>query len=427
MKITSRPPELYNAQDERIFRQNVAQKLTQLEQGGASEAVVLSAVMSFAYDGSLKVSLVGNGSVLSLKAAVSTSAFPSPATVVEAAATNAARADLSFVGPYALGDTLYLSALGFTAIDGAGSASAKFDAIAVVAVIQPQLVITITQTTSTANETTFTLVVSSPSGLLSGNALVTVTHQGLTSLYNNTLAASAVDFNATLGATYTFVATTLLSANTGGSAKFVATKTGVGVPVVAHWYGTGVPQPPSLALTVTPDSPSDGTYRLVVTYDGTMTYKINGGTDNNGTGSPQTIDVAQNVFGGKEKEYVFKCVKDQQTITDSVTVPPLTVGTPTLSVGTCTASNAGVVGPPWNRLVVEFSSAGMPSGTTFDVSYNNMIANGVDSSLANASSPVTFNSVTFSATEPGRGAVTVIAQAAGGTILTAVKNKPYLT
>jgi hypothetical protein len=95
-----------------------------------------------------------------------------------------------------------------------------------------------------------------------------------------------------------------------------------------------------------------------------------------------------------------------------------------LSVGTCTASNGGVVGPPWNQLIVAFNASGFPIGTTFDVSYNNSVSGGVDSQTVTAS-PATFASVTF-AGSPGSGAVTVVAKWPGGSI-TATKNKPYPT
>lgn len=102
----------------------------------------------------------------------------------------------------------------------------------------------------------------------------------------------------------------------------------------------------------------------------------------------------------------------------------------TLAVGTCTASNAGAAGPPWNRLVVNFTATNAPTGTVYDVAYNNGVDGGVDSSLGNSASPVTFNSVTFGTlptAAPGAGAVTVTAKLNGLVLAVAVKNKPYAT
>jgi|GEM_PF-5712475 len=302
--ISSRPPELYNAQDERVFRQRLAQKLTQLEQGGAAGAVVLSVVMSFAHDGSLKVSVVGNDAVLSLKAAVSTTAFPTTATVVAATATNATRADLSFAGPYALGNTLYLSAMGFTAIDGAGSASAKYDAQAAVAVIQPTLSLAIEQTAQSGVTTTFTLVVTDPSAVLSGNALVSVTWNGLTGLYNNTLAAAVAtpsSFNATLGATYSFTATLDPALITGAFARFVATKVGAAYAGTGTWYGvaSGVAAWLNLRDVV-------GETTVTIYWDGAPSVErsINGGSWSTPPASP--IIVTRPAAGGASVAHTFR-------------------------------------------------------------------------------------------------------------------------
>lgn len=98
----------------------------------------------------------------------------------------------------------------------------------------------------------------------------------------------------------------------------------------------------------------------------------------------------------------------------------------TLAVGNCVASDNGSAPPPYNRLVVNFTATNAPVGTVYDVAYNNGVAGGVDSSLANSASPVTFNSVTFAGT-PGRGAVTVTAKKDGLVLAVAVKNKVYVT
>jgi hypothetical protein len=101
-----------------------------------------------------------------------------------------------------------------------------------------------------------------------------------------------------------------------------------------------------------------------------------------------------------------------------------------LSIGACEASNNGAAPPPYNRLVIPITHANLPSGTTFDVSYNNGVAGGMDSrtdiTLAASPQNVTFNSVTFAGT-PGSGAVTVIAKLNGATVVTAVRNKTYVT
>lgn len=184
---------------------------------------------------------------------------------------------------------------------------------------------------------------------------------------------------------------------------------------------------PSFVVTVTPAATE---YTIVVTWTGTMTYTIDGGAVTNGTTSPQTIVVARNGFGGAAKNYVFSAVNNGQTLSDTVTVPPQQFSG-SLAISACSATNAGAAGPPYNRLDVPFTYSGMPTGTVFDVAYNNGVAAGVDSDLgiAMTTSPQTktFNSVTFSAAPlTDGGAVTVIAKVNGQTIATAVRNKAYV-
>ena len=106
--------------------------------------------------------------------------------------------------------------------------------------------------------------------------------------------------------------------------------------------------------------------------------------------------------------------------------PLATVPAVTISIGTCTATNGGVTGPPYNQLQVTWSSTGMPSGTTFDVSYNNSVSGGSGSTTGLSASPATFSSVTFAST-PGRGVVTISAQYNGLTIATVAKSQIYAT
>jgi hypothetical protein len=183
---------------------------------------------------------------------------------------------------------------------------------------------------------------------------------------------------------------------------------------------------PSLLLTVTPGAT---TTVIVVTWTGTMTYTIDGGAVQNGTTSPQTLNVARNVYGGAAKSYVFSVVNNGQTTTDTVVIPPQELNV-TLAISACEANDAGAAGPPYNQLEIPFTYTGMPTGTTFDVAYNNGVADGVDSAtgIAMTTSPQTriFTSVTFGGA-PGSGAVTVIAKLNGQTLTTAVRNKAYVT
>jgi hypothetical protein len=179
---------------------------------------------------------------------------------------------------------------------------------------------------------------------------------------------------------------------------------------------------PTLSLKVTTTATN---YEIVVTYTGTMTYKINGGTDNNGTGSPQTINVTRNPLMGKAIVYVFKATEDSQTVTETVVVlPEDPEDSPvTLTVGTCTATDAGATGPPYNRLVVNWSSTGMPTGTVYDVTYVTGATDGSDTSFSNSGTSATFNSVTFNGSPPARCIITITARKNGMAITSVTASK----
>ena len=137
---------------------------------------------------------------------------------------------------------------------------------------------------------------------------------------------------------------------------------------------------PSLEVVATPGTTS---YSIVITYTGTMTYKINGGADNAGTGSPQTITATRPVYQGQADVYDFKCVKDSQTSTNSVTVPPVAnIGGASFSIGTQTADDTT------DYYAYSWSASGFPTGTTFDLLYKYTATGGtvVEGTVTNATS-----------------------------------------
>lgn len=171
------------------------------------------------------------------------------------------------------------------------------------------------------------------------------------------------------------------------------------------------------SLDVRSSTTSTQTTITYVGSGGTVELSIDSGAYSAAPASPIVV-----TRDASEHVYAFRIVADGQTVPGVAIVPkaPLSVS---LVIGACFASDAGVTGPPFNRLEVPFTVSGMPAGTTYDVSYNNGGSN-VDSQTGASASPVTFNGVTF-AGSPGSGSVTVIAKASGVTITTAVRNKPY--
>lgn len=124
---------------------------------GAADAAATAGLValesSFDEDGQLVVRLIGDAATRSLYCAVSTSSFPTEATVMAATPTNGQQAELTFAGPYALGETVYISARAASGLDGRGpysdviqaravranSASSKTIRLAGAAVLRPYL------------------------------------------------------------------------------------------------------------------------------------------------------------------------------------------------------------------------------------------------------------------------------------------------
>lgn len=91
-----------------------------------SEAHV-SAVVSFGADGSATLTFTGSPSIASIKYAVSTSAMPSLGTVQAATPADGRNLTVNLSGPYALGQMLYVAALGYSASAGGGQEFGLFE------------------------------------------------------------------------------------------------------------------------------------------------------------------------------------------------------------------------------------------------------------------------------------------------------------
>lgn len=207
---------------------------------------IASLTPSLGTSGALTVSVNGNGITGSFRVAVSTSAYPSDATVRAATAVNGNSGDVVFPGPYTAGQTVYISALAYSGKDGAGDESNKLDVVVLVGMLQTPLLVTIAQTASAGFSDpaagiyptcTLTVVVTDPAGLLTGAVNIAIAHQGIQSLTNMTLGGAAVTFNGVIGTTYTFQATLNKALAGGGYAKFTATKTG-GYAGYGTWWSS---------------------------------------------------------------------------------------------------------------------------------------------------------------------------------------------
>ena len=85
-------------------------------------------------------------------------------------------------------------------------------------------------------------------------------------------------------------------------------------------FVNGSSQPPSLNIVTTPGSPN---YSLVITWDGTIAYSLDGVTQSvSGWTSPRTQTIARNAAGGASKVAAFAVTKNGTTISQTVTIPP---------------------------------------------------------------------------------------------------------
>ena len=89
---------------------------------------------------------------------------------------------------------------------------------------QTSLSIIVTSTATTNTDSTFTMTVVDPTGLLTGTAAVALTTIGLIALQNTTLGIPAANFTATLGTAYTFDATLNGAFQGAGNVTFIATR-----------------------------------------------------------------------------------------------------------------------------------------------------------------------------------------------------------
>ncbi|MDB4882887.1 MAG: hypothetical protein JWL95_1653 [Gemmatimonadetes bacterium] len=276
----------------------------------------------------------------------------------------------------------------------------------------PDLVVVPSAPTNTT--TTFTVTASNPFG----GAAPTITMK----LTGTTAVGGYV-----AGTLYTIASGSAIVVNrpafgTSGQAsvEFAATIAGQGVERIQRTVLNQVQDTFGPSLVVTP-TVSSGSYSIAYTFTGSLSLTINGTPSSLPGTNPFTVTRTSASI-----VYVFTCLKDGQTTSATVVVEPLgSALSITLSIDNCDASNAGATGPPYNRLVVNWSVTGMPSGVTYDVGYNNGPGN-MDSQVGLSSSPATFNGVTFAAT-PGKGSVFVIAQYNGQSIASSIKNKIYTT
>jgi hypothetical protein len=92
----------------------------------AQDVGMMAVSAVFSAVGAATLSFVGDSTVASFRFAISTSAFPSLATVQAASPVNARNSTQTFAGPYALGTSVYVSCVSYTGTSGTGKESPIF-------------------------------------------------------------------------------------------------------------------------------------------------------------------------------------------------------------------------------------------------------------------------------------------------------------
>lgn len=137
------------------------------------------------------------------------------------------------------------------------------------------------------------------------------------------------------------------------------------------------------------------------------------------TPSASPITVPRNEYGGAIKVYAFRSFVNGQVISDTVQIPPEVLD---VSLGFSAGSPFFDAGA--DTLDVTWTSSGMPTGTTFNVSYTQVGAGGTSDSATNVTSTYQFTGVTGAT---GSGTVRIDAVFQGQVIATVTKGGVWFT
>ena len=143
---------------------------------------------------------------------------------------------------------------------------------------------------------------------------------------------------------------------------------------------------PSLKIVTTPSASS---FSLVITWDGTIAYALDGITQSvSGWTSPRTETITRNDYSGATKVAAFNVTKDSVTTSESVNVPAKDITSASITIGTQSADDAT------NIYTFAWTPSGFPSGTTYDLQYRTVTTGGdvEEGYLTGQTSPVNVTS-----------------------------------
>lgn len=344
-------------------------------------ANIVSATATFTLAGALSLAIQADTDTASFKYAIATTPWADDAAAYTAAQAgtlvNARNLSTTLAGPYAVGSSVYLTIAAYTGASGAGTVSGPYrytftngsrDTIPLLARAR------VTSTTSTT--VVVRVAVATPVALDSpGTASIAFSELGV----SGTSPASPQTVTPTVSDTITevtspaqnYVDFTITRPAVGaapGRVTFLVTATG---RVAAVDAVDVVPQErvgPSLKVVTTPGASS---YSLVITYDGTIAYALDGVTQSvSGWTSPYTLVITRGDIGANTQVAALSVTKDSITISESINVPPKDITSASLSIPTQTADDTT------ETYEFDWTASGFPTGTTYDLNYRTVTTNG---------------------------------------------------
>jgi hypothetical protein len=177
---------------------------------------------------------------------------------------------------------------------------------------------------------------------------------------------------------------------------------------------------PSLQIVTTPSST---TYSLVVTWSGTIAYALDGVTQSvAGWTSPRTVTITRSEFLGSTQVAAFAVTRDSSTVSESIGIPPQDNAGASITIGTQSADDSTEV------YTFSWSNSGMPTGTTFDLTYTTTTTAGVieQGTINGATSPENVTSGYNIGSTP-RYQMTITAIKSGTLVLSKSRSGTFLT
>lgn len=216
--------------------------------------------------------------------------------------------------------------------------------------------------------------------------LATPTQVGGAALPGTITVTPQTALNEAAGTYYDFQITRPASAQPPGRINFTVTAGGRAPAAPAASVVAQDIIGPSLKVVTTPSASS---YSIVITYDGTISYSLDGAAQSTaGWTSPYTLVVTRNEYLGATKVVALSVARDGSTVSETVNVPPQDNANASITIGTQTADDTT------NIYTFSWSSSGMPTGTTFDLTYTTTTTSGVieQGTLNSQTSPVNVTS-----------------------------------